>query len=253
MKICFRIIFLLSSLIITNCNHRGQEKIIIATSANMQDAMEELINSFTEKTGIKCEAVISSSGKLTAQIQAGAPFDIFISADMKYPEELSKKGLTAGAPKIYAYGKLVLWSMNDQIEPSIEILDSDQVRHIAIANPDTAPYGRAAQEVLIHYNLFKHIGSKLVFGESISQTNQFITSGAAEIGFSAKSVVLSAKNMNLGKWIEIEPGAYSPVAQGVVLIKNSNDKLRLAEKFDEFLFSTEGKDILNKFGYSLKI
>lgn len=215
----------------------------------MQFVMVELIENFTKKTGIECETIISSSGKLTAQITEGAPFDIIVSADMKYPLKLFKNGLTITKPQIYAYGKLVLWSMNNDIEPSIEILTKSEITHIALANPKTAPYGLASIDVLKHYHILDSIQHKLVYGESISQTNQFITSKAAEIGFTSKSVVMSTKTK--GKWIGINSELHTPIAQGIALLKNRNNHSKEAKLFYDFMFSTKGKEILNKFGYSV--
>lgn len=216
----------------------------------MQFAINELVDNYAKISGIECEIIISSSGKLTAQINEGAPFDVFVSANMKYPNDLFEKGLTLGKPKIYAHGKLVLWSMKNEITPSIQLLENDIVKHIAIANPKTAPYGNAAIEVLNHYHIFEKLQSKLVYGESIAQVNQFVNSQAAQIGFTAKSVVLSPKMINKGKWIEIDESIHSPIAQGIVCLKSDSIKENLALKFSDFLFSKKGKEILNTFGYS---
>ena len=116
--IFFRIIFL--SILLISCTSKKKEYISIATAANMQFAMKEITKSFTEKTGINCEIMVSSSGKLTAQIKEGAPYDIFVSADMKFPNELYNSGFTATKPEIYAHGKLVMWTLFDSIKPSFE-------------------------------------------------------------------------------------------------------------------------------------
>ena len=241
--------FLLLIIIFTACQQESNEKLRIATAANMQLVMPELVKNFTEITGVECEIITSSSGKLTAQIIEGAPFDIFVSADMKYPLELFNKGFTLTEPKIYAYGKLVLWTIHNDIEPSIKVLTKSKIKHIAVANPKIAPYGLASFEALKYYNVIDSVQDKLVFGESISQTNQFITSKAAEIGFTSKSVVLS--NQLKGKWFEIDSAIYTPIAQGITLLKNSSDHPKEAQQFYDFMFSTKGKEILDKFGYSV--
>jgi molybdate transport system substrate-binding protein len=248
-------IFFISCLFLT-CQEKNSQKLTIATAANMQFAMEALSKSFTAETGIVCEIIIGSSGKLTAQIQQGAPFDVFVSADMKYPSELFKSGLTTDAPKIYAYGNLVLWTTTQHIQLTnfsscIPLLISDTINHIALANPKTAPYGVAAIEVLKHYQILENIESKLVYGESIAQTNQFITTQAAELGFTAKSVVLSSKMKNNGQWISIDSGIYKPIAQGVVILKQSEKRLLQSQNFYNFLFSAKAKEILDNFGYNV--
>jgi molybdate transport system substrate-binding protein len=237
-------------LLISCFNNKGQ-KLNIATAANMQFAMHDLIKSFSEETGIACEIIISSSGKLTAQIREGAPFDVFVSADMKYPYELFKNGFTTTEPKVYAYGKLVIWTMNKQLSPSFKSFTKKQVKHIALANPKTAPYGLSALEALKKKEIYDRVKNKLVFGENIAQTNQFITTYVAQIGFTSKSVVLSSKMKNKGIWEEVDPELYSPIAQGIVILKNRNDQIENAQKFNDFLFSDKGKEILNKFGYSV--
>lgn len=234
------------------CGPRDSEKLLIAAAANMQYPMKDLVKTFTEKTGIECETVISSSGILTAQIREGAPFDVFVSADMKYPSALFKDGYTLSAPEIYAYGKLILWTLDKRLDPSLELLTSDRIRHIALANPKTAPYGMAAMEVLERTGIFEKVQNKLVLGESISQASQFVVSGAAEIGFTARSVVLSAELEDQGKWIEVDEKYYAPIAQGVVILKGRKKRIHQAAKFHDFLFSEKGKEILDKFGYSVR-
>ena len=241
--------FLLLILVITACSQKNTKKLTIATASNMQFAITELVQAFTEQSGIECETIISSSGKLTAQIMEGAPFDIIVSADMKYPEELFKNGFTTSEPKIYAYGTLVLWSMENDVEVSISSLTKNDIKHIAIANPKTAPYGLASIEVLKHYNIIDSLQHKLVYGENISQTNQFITSKAAEIGFTSKSVVIA--NKTKGKWVEINSNIYTPILQGIAVIKNNNNNSKEAKQFYDFMFSPKGKEILDKFGYSV--
>ncbi|MBS9461668.1 molybdate ABC transporter substrate-binding protein [Flagellimonas sp. 389] len=223
----------------------------IATAANMRYAIEDLVKAFTKETGIQCDLVISSSGTLTAQIKEGAPYDVFISADTKYPNDIFKSGLAKNPPKIYAYGKLVLWTMTENIVPSISILNDDSIDHIAIANPKIAPYGKAAISVLNHYKLLDKIEGKLVYGESISQTNQFILSASAELGFTSLSVVLAPELKEKGTWIELENHLYKPIAQSVVQIAHEKVNANSSKKFYDFLFSKKAKEILKNFGYSV--
>ena len=189
----------------------------------MQFAMEALVNIFEEETGIACEIIVSSSGKLTAQIKEGAPYHIFVSADMKYPEDLYKAGFSTAKPAVYAHGNLVMWSTSLDSTLSIESLQHKKIKHIAIANPQTAPYGAAALATLKYYKIYTAVKEKLVYGESISQTNQFIISSAAEVGFTAKSVVLSPRVKVKGQWVSVNSKAYTPIKQGIILIKTSDE------------------------------
>lgn len=245
-------------LLTTNCQDKSASSsnqsatITLAVAANMQFAMKELTEAFREKTGIHCEVAVSSSGKLTAQIKKGAPFDVFISADMKYPREIERAGMAATQARIYAYGKLVLWSMKDGILPSLAILGSESTRHIALANPKTAPYGVAALETLKSHQLLEAVEHKLVYGESIAQTNQFITTQSAELGFTAMSVVLSPEIKGQGQWVEIDRALYPPIEQGIVVIKQGGEREANALKFYDFLFSEKAHQILEAFGYAIE-
>lgn len=237
---------------LTACHEKENDQLKIAVAANMQFAMKELTKYFKEETGIACDLIVGSSGQLTAQIKSGAPYDVFVSADMKYPADLFNTGHATAKPEIYAFGKLVMWSMIDSLQPSIDMFKSVVVKHVAIANPKTAPYGTAAIEVLNHHRVYEEVKSKLVYGESISQTNQFIISKAAEVGFTAKSVVLSPEMKGKGNWADIDETDYTPIAQGAVMLKHSGSHDGDAQKFYHFLFSPKAKDILQNFGYSVK-
>jgi len=195
--------------------------------------------------------IVGSSGKLTAQIQMGAPFDVLVSANMKYPNSLQQKNLTTIPPTIYAYGQLVLWTMDSEKKnkPSLEILSDATVSRIAIANPKIAPYGEAAKEVLMHIGLYSTLADKLVYGESIAQTNQFILSRAADIGFTSKSVVVSPQMQGKGSWVAIPDSLYTPIAQGIAVIKRDPEKKEAALQFYHFLFSDDAQALLNSYGY----
>ena len=240
---------LLIVIFLVGCSRTAPTGLTIAVASNSQYALEEINAIFSEKTGVVSDLVVSSSGKLTAQIKEGAPFDLFVSADIKYPNELYLSGLTMDKPMVYAHGKLVLWSASNGVIPTLEQLTSDNITHVAIANPETAPYGAAALELLKKQGIYEQVKHKLVFGESISQTNQFILSGAADIGFTAKSVVVSGPMKGKGHWLELDPQHYAPLAQAVVLIKNQNTTL--SKQFFDFLQSPDGQQILRKYGYDV--
>lgn len=215
----------------------------------MQFAMEALIEAFEEATAIPCEAVVSSSGKLTAQIKEGAPFDVLVAADLKYPQDLVNAGLADAPARVYAYGQLVLWTQVEGLKPSMNMLTDAGIRHIALANPKTAPYGRAAMQVLDYYGLKAAVADKLVYGESIAQTNQFINTGAADLGFTAMAVVQSSVISGQGAWIPLPAESYDLIEQGVVVIKGEGERLIRARQFADFLLSPAAKEILDKFGY----
>ncbi|WP_080056437.1 molybdate ABC transporter substrate-binding protein [Spirosoma aerolatum] len=224
----------------------------VAVAANAQFVMEELKTAFQKKTGVTVETIVSSSGKLTTQIQQGAPYDVFLSADMTYPQTLHKAGLTTAAPVVYAYGSLVLWTMGElPVSANLNVLSDPSVRHIAIANPATAPYGEAAIGFLKAKKLLVAVQAKIVYGESISQVNQYILSGAAEVGFTAKSVVLDPTLAKRGHWVDLPQTGYAPIAQGVVVLKRTSQP-KAAEQFLVFLRSPDARRILQKFGYQLK-
>lgn len=233
------------------CQQATSNKLEIAAAANMQFPMEEITAAFEQAYGIPTNVSISSSGNLTNQIKNGAPYQIFLSADMSYPEDLFKNGFAPNAPQAYAYGKLVLWTTLDE-KPSVEWLQNDKIKHIAVGNPRLAPYGVAAQEVLEHYNVYDKLQPKLVFGESITQVNQFINSGAAEVGFTALAVVKSPNNKTKGQYIQIPEDLYSPIGQGVVLIQKDGEIDENAQLFYDFLMGEKVREILMKFGYGLE-
>ena len=232
---------------------KGQsQKVTVAVAANMQYAFKDLKNAFEKINNIRVDEVVGASGNLTRQITQGAPFDVFISADTKYPESLFQNHFSAEAPKVYTRGVLVLWTTKPGLIPgaNLQFLLSGKIKSIAIANPKIAPYGTAAQAILQKFNLLDKIKSKLVYGESISQTSQFIASQNADIGFTAKAIVLSNEMKNKGTWIELNPDDYPPILQAAVLLKYGikNNSLA-ARKFYEFLFSATAKEIYKKYGY----
>lgn len=225
----------------------------IAVAANVQYAFDDLQSEFKKETGHDIRPVYGSSGKLTAQIMNGAPFDIFLSADMEYPEKLHQAGYTAGAPEVYALGTLVLWTLKDiDLKEWQNALAAPAVRKIAVANPKTAPYGRETMKVLGHFKLDGALNGKFVFGESIAQTNQYIYSRAADAGFTAKSVVVSPEMSGKGTWVELPKDAYQPIAQGMVILKHGEQKNRqVARQFLDFVLSAKSRVILQRNGYLL--
>jgi len=225
----------------------------VAVAANVKYAFDDLAVEFKKDTGIEVQGVFSSSGKIATQVKNGAPFDVFISADTEFPEALYKDGLAATQPRIYAYGVLVLWTTKDfDLSKGLTLLTDAKVQKIAIANPKAAPYGRAAMQALAGGKLNAAVEPKLVYGESITQATQFIDSGAADIGFIAKSIVLAPEMAGKGKWVEVPKGSYDPIAQAVVVLKHgAQTQSGSANKFVDFLFTPKARAIFEKYGYVL--
>jgi molybdate transport system substrate-binding protein len=232
--------------------HAG-ESLTVAVAANMSYAFEELKSEFGRQTGIEIQSVISSSGKIATQIQHGAPFDVFLSADTQYPEALQQKGLTASEPKVYAYGVLVLWT-NKAIDVSdvLTVLVDASVRKVAIANPEVAPYGREAVRAMTRAGIYDAVAPKLVYGESIAQATHFIETGAADIGFTAMSIVDAPAMRGKGRWVEVPVDSYEPIAQAAVVLQHGKEhNAEAAQRFFAFLFSEGAREILARFGYRL--
>ncbi|MBD3637567.1 MAG: molybdate ABC transporter substrate-binding protein [Crocinitomicaceae bacterium] len=236
---------ILAVFVLIGCSNKS--KLVVATSANMQFAVEEIQDKFEKEEGIAIDLIIGSSGKLSAQIEQGAPYDVFISANTKYPQYLFDKNLTEDEPKVYAHGRLVLWTCKNFI-PSLDSLTSGAIEKIAIANPKHAPYGEAAVSVLKNEGIYDAVLPKLVYAESISQCNHLITTKAVDVGFTSYSTISSEKMKNTGNWIAVDNTDHDPIEQAAVIIKNS-DKKEAARKFYEFLFSDPAIDILQNYGY----
>jgi molybdate transport system substrate-binding protein len=231
-----------------------QPKITIAAAADLKFAMDSIIISYkAQNAGPDIQVIYGSSGKFFQQITNGAPFDIFFSADVDYPNKLKDNGLTIGAIKTYGIGQIVLWSK--KTDPNTEqmntLLNAD-IKKIAIANPSHAPYGKRAQESLQYYKLYDKIHNKLVLGENISQTAQFVTTGAADIGIVALSLALSPAMKNEGgKYYLIPEQSHTQLEQAYALLKHA-DGNATAAKFYNFISSPAAINILKYYGFSQK-
>lgn len=227
------------------------QNIRVATAANLQSVIEVLQKDFKQKTGITIEPVVSSSGKLVAQISNGAPFDIFLSADMSFPETLFKNGFATKKPVVYAAGSLIICSSQNIGFTNWErLLMSARVKKIAIANPNIAPYGKAAQELLQSKGILDDVTPKIVYGESISQVNTYITTGVADIGFTTQALVKETGTKTPLYYQVIDAKAYEPILQGMVLLTHAKDNAN-AEKFYQYMLSPAAKKILINYGYRL--
>lgn len=232
----------------------GQEKVTIVAAANLKIALDSINTVFKiQNPSINSQITYGASGKLFEQISNSAPFDIFFSADMDYPKKLEEKKLTGSKIKMYATGKLVIWSKKtDPNKNKINSLLNADIRKIAIGNPATAPYGEKAVESLKYYKIYDKVKSKLVFGENITQATQFITTGNADIGITALSLVLTP-NMKKegGKYYIIPQKSHTPLEQGCVILKKAKGN-ESAVKFYNFISSKKAIAILKYYGYDTK-
>lgn len=222
----------------------------VATAANLQGIIKVLGEDFTKKTGIGIDPIVGSSGNLVAQIKNGAPFDVFLSADMGFPQSLFADGFTLQKPVVYASGSLIICStQNLGFENWERLLLTERVKKIAIANPKIAPYGKAAEESLQQKGVLSEIKSKTVYGESISQVNTYITTGSVDVGFTTQALIKDSKTTLYYK--VIDPKTYSPIEQGIVILKHAEGNAN-AEKFYQYILSTDAKRIFKEYGYNVQ-
>ena len=224
----------------------------IAAAADLQFVLPDLASQYEKQTGAKVAITYGSSGNFSAQIQNGAPFDLFLSADLDYPKKLTEAGFAeSDSLQIYAAGRLALWLPPDSpLDPAsgLKTLLDPRIQKIAIANPEHAPYGRAAVAALQNSGLYDQLKPKLVFGENISQAAQFVQSGSAEAGLIALSLALSPAMKNGKRW-DIPPDRYPSMEQAVVILKSSPNK-QAAVSFLAFLKSPQSRATFDRYGYA---
>ena len=215
--------------------------------------MEELTKEFANRTGGKVDVSYGSSGNFFSQLQNGAPFDLFFSADVAYPTKLVAEGFAEpGTLGDYALGRIVIWMPHDSsvdlAKEGWNALLDPGVQKIAIANPELAPYGRAAASALEKAGIYEQVKAKLVYGENISQAAQFVQSGNAQAGIIALSLAFSP-GMKRGKVWQIPAEMHPPIEQGAVLLKNARNR-PAAQAFLNFVKSAAGKEVLEQHGFS---
>ena len=236
-------------IIIVACKSQPEDAFKIAAASSLEYPFKEIVNAYEQEYGEEYQLITTSSGKLSAQIVEGAPYDIFYAANPVYLESIVSSGRGYDIKEI-CMGPLVLWSVDGPIEQGLNHLMADDVNKIALPNPKVAPYGEAAMQALKNAGLYDKISDKLVYGESVSQTNQFIMSKAVELGFTSKSVVLSEQAKAVGNWIEIDTSLYRPIKISRVLLgeRKSNSS---AQNFDAFVRTGLGKEILERYGFQM--
>jgi len=228
------------------------EKITIAAAADLKFAMDEIVVSFKKSTpGREVEVIYGSSGKFHTQIQQGAPYDLYFSADIGFPRELIKRGFSASEVKPYAIGRIVLWSAEmDAAKMTLSNLTDPKIARIAIANPKHAPYGKRAEEALRASGLWDKLQPKLVFGDNIAHTAQFVQTGNAQVGIIALSLALNPELSKKGGYSLIPDTLHNPLEQGYIITKRGVNKA-LAKQFADYMASKEALGIMRKYGFVL--
>ena len=228
----------------------------VAAAADLSFAMDEMLREFNLiHPEIHVRVSYGSSGNFYSQISNSAPFDLFFSADTAYPQKLAEQGMALdGSTFPYAVGRLVLWAPNgfgmDLKREGVEALRSEATRHIAIANPMHAPYGKAAEAYLRAAGVYEAVRSKLVYGENVAQALQFVQSGAAEVGLIACSLALSPEVKDRGRFWEIPRDKYPRIDQSGIILKRTKDPAAASE-LRSFFLSRRGREVLAQYGFSL--
>ena len=230
------------------------QDLTIAAASDLQSAMQAITSRFEKETGTEIKAIYGSSGNFFQQVQNGAPYDMFFSANLDFPKKLEDGGLIeAGSFYQYARGKIVIWVRNDSrinLEQGLLALLDPGIKKIAVANPLHAPYGQAAVSAMRKAGIYEKVSEKFVLGENISQTASFVTSGAADIGIIALSLALSPNMKGKGRYVEVPPTEYPPLNQACVILNSSKNKA-LAQKFLAYVKTSAARKELETYGFDV--
>ena len=247
-----RIIIAVCLLLIPGVNVAVAGEITIAAASDLNFAFKDIVGEYEKTTGNRVKLTLGSSGNFYAQIQNGAPFDLYFSADISYPKKLEEAGLAvSGSLYPYAIGRIVLWAGNEShldLSKGLEVLREPTVKKIAIANPKHAPYGRAAVAAMEYAQVYDRVKDKLVLGENISQAAQFVESGAADVGIIAMSLALAPPMQAAGHYWEIPADAHPPIEQGAVILKGVKSQAS-AKTFLSFIQGAEGQAMMKRYGF----
>jgi len=245
-----KLFFVACSLLLATTAHA--EKITIAAAADLKFAMDEIVTGFKKgHPGNEVEVIYGSSGKFYTQIQQGAPYDLYFSADIDYPRELVKNGFANSDVKPYAFGRIVLWSAKmDAAKMTLSSLNDPKITRIAIANPKHAPYGKRTEEALRALGLWDKLRPKLVFGDNIAHTAQFVQTGNAVVGIIALSLALNAELSKKGGYYLIPENLHAPLEQGYIITKRGANN-RLAKQLADYMSSRAVRQVMTKYGFVL--
>jgi molybdate transport system substrate-binding protein len=228
------------------------ETLRLAAAADLAFALPALNQRFSAThPDAEIKVSLGSSGNFYAQIQNGAPFQVFLSADEKYPRDLIAKGFAvADSYVVYGTGRIALWTLKPEfnIKQGLAALTDAQVARVAIANPAHAPYGRAAEAALNKYGIWNQLQAKLVLGENIAQTAQFVQSGNVDAGIVAVSLLSAPTLHGVGRWVEVPASLYPPLVQAAVVTR-AGAASELARQYVAFLGSADARVILQRFGF----
>lgn len=229
-------------------------RLAVAAATDLQVVLPDIVKEFERTSPARVAVSYGSSGSFFAQIQNGAPFDVFLSADVDYPRQLATAGLAdAGSMEIYATGHLVLWARrgtNIDLSRGLDSLSDARIHRVAIANPKYAPYGRAAVAALRAGGLYGALESKLVLGESLAQAAQLVQSGNADVGLLSRSLVLGRALNAEGTYVDVAPALYPPIDQAGIVLKSSRQPA-LAHQFIAFLRGRAARQRLERFGFTV--
>jgi molybdate transport system substrate-binding protein len=229
------------------------EEITVAAAADLKFAMDEIVTAFKKSNSTeKVEVIYGSSGKAHTQIQQGAPYDLYFSADIAFPQELIKNSFAASSDVTpYALGRIVLWSASqDASKMTLASLTDPKITHVAMANPKHAPYGKRAEEALRSSGLWEKVEPKMVYGENITQAAQFVETGNAQVGILALSLVVSPQLSSKGEYYLIPDTLHEPLDQGFIILKRAENN-KLAKQFADYMSSKDARAIMTKYGFVL--
>jgi molybdate transport system substrate-binding protein len=231
------------------------QEITVAAAADLQFAMQDLAARFEKETGKTVKLIYGSSGNFFQQIQNGAPFDLFFSANLDYPKKLEAAALTdPGSYYQYAKGKIVIWVPKDSkldLSSGMKVLLDPSIKKLAIANPQHAPYGQAAVAAMQNEKVYDKVKDKIVLGENISQTASFVVSGSADVGIVALSLALSSNMKDRGRYTEVPADEYPPIEQACVILGSSKNK-DTARQFLSFFKKPAITDLLKSYGFDVQ-
>jgi len=233
----------------------AQPPATVAAASDLRFALDEVITAYERETSLRVRVTYGSSGDIARQIEQGAPFELFMSADESFVARLASKGLTVNAGALYGNGRLVVFAatgsrvqVDEQLADVGRAARDGRLRKLAIANPEHAPYGRAAREALESLRLWQAVERKLVFGENVSQAAQFAASGSAEAGIFALSLAISPGLAGKGRYVVLPARLHRPLRQRMVLLKRAS---AAARRFYDFLQQPAARSILQRYGFEV--